>query len=113
MRDVATGLVAAGSLIAGFAVAEATGVRPLGGVVLLAGGAWCATRWWRERGPVTAAALGAGYIGAFVASHPLAGVVGAWPSVGIVSTAVGVAAWAVADRRAPTRVSAPSAPAPD
>jgi len=43
-----TAPVAAGSLIAGYLVARETGVRPLGGAVLLAGGAWCAYRWHRD-----------------------------------------------------------------
>ena len=38
---VPTAAVAAGSLIGGYVVARETGVRPLGGVVLVAGGAWC------------------------------------------------------------------------
>jgi hypothetical protein len=96
---VPTALVAAGSLVAGFAVAEATDVRALGGVVLLAGAAWCGRHWVRRRGPVTGTALLAGYAGAFVGSHLLAGEIGAWPSVLTVSAAVGAVAWVAADRR--------------
>ncbi|MGJ7439560.1 hypothetical protein [Aquipuribacter sp. MA13-6] len=94
---VPTGVVAAGSLVAGFAVAQATDVRALGGVVLLAGAAWCGTRWWR-RGPVPAVGLLGGYAGAFVGSHVLAREIGAWPSVLTVSAAVAAASWVVADR---------------
>ena len=40
-------LVASATLIVGFAVARATGVVWLGGVVLVIGGAWCAWQWRR------------------------------------------------------------------
>jgi len=95
---VPTAVVAAGSLIGGFAVAQVTDVRALGGVVLLAGAAWCSIRWWR-RGPVTAVGLLGGYTGAFVGSHVLAREIGAWPSVLTVAAAVAAASWALADRR--------------
>src|ERR1700760_4802399 len=45
MRAFPTAPVAAGSLIAGYAVAVGSGSRPLGGVVLLAGGLWCVREW--------------------------------------------------------------------
>ncbi|WP_380164411.1 hypothetical protein [Jannaschia sp. R86511] len=94
---VPTGLVAAGSLVTGFAVAQATDVRALGGLVLLAGAAWCGRQWWRQ-GPPTAVGLLAGYAGAFVGSHALAREVGAWPAVLSVSAAVAAASWVAADR---------------
>ncbi len=74
-------LVAAGGLVAGFAVAQATGVRPLGGAVLVVGGLWCGRAWWRTAGPVPTIVSAAVYTGAFVVSHPLAKTMGAWPSV--------------------------------
>lgn len=91
--------VAAGSLALGFAVAEATGVRPLGGLVLVAGAGWCALRWRERAGDGAAAALVVLYLAAFVASHLIAGTVGTWGAVALVSALVGVAAWALADRR--------------
>lgn len=96
---VPTAVVAAGSLVAGFAVAQATDVRALGGAVLVAGAAWCGRHWWRRQGPVTATALVAGYTAAFVGSHLLARQIGAWPSVLTVAAAVGVASWVASDRR--------------
>ena len=48
--------LAAGSLVAGYAVASTTGVRPLGGVVLAAGAAVCTREWARTSGTGTAAA---------------------------------------------------------
>lgn len=94
--------VAAGSLALGFAVAQATGVRPLGGVVLLAGAGWCALRWNERVGAGRAAGLVGLYAGAFVASHVLAHAVGAWPSVAIVCAVVAGGSYAVADA-APAR----------
>ncbi len=95
-----TAPVAAGSLVAGYLVARETGIRPLGGAVLAAGGAWCGREWTRTAGQATAAALGAGYLAAFGLSHPLAKLIGAWPAVLSVSGATAAAAWLAADRRA-------------
>lgn len=92
--------VAAGSLVAGFAVAQATGVRPLGGLVLLAGAGWCALRWREQAGTRVAAALVALYLAAFVASHLIAEAVGTWGAVALVSALVALAAWALGDRPA-------------
>ena len=89
--------VASGSLLLGFAVAQMTGVRPLGGIVLVAGCAWCALRWLRTAGPARTAALVIVYLGGFVVSHLIADTLGAWPSVLLVAAIVGVAAYALAD----------------
>jgi hypothetical protein len=89
--------VASGSLVAGFAVAQATGVRPLGGVVLAAGAGWCALRWRRTVGVARTAALVGVYLAAFVASHLIADTVGTWPAVFIVAAITGLAALLVAD----------------
>jgi hypothetical protein len=101
---IPSAVVAAGSLVAGFAVADITGVRPLGGLVLLAGGGYCWWAWRRAAGTGAAVGLLALYVGGFVASHPFAKVIGAWPSVLAVSAVVGGLSWALADRR--TRASA-------
>lgn len=98
MRRPPTWPVAAGSLALGFAVAQASGVRPLGGLVLLAGAGWCALRWRERAGPAVTVLLLALYLAAFVASHLIAGAVGTWGAVALVSTLVGAAAWALADR---------------
>ncbi len=106
MRNIPTWPVAAGSLAVGFAVAQATGVRPLGGLVLLAGAGWCALRWRERAGTPTAVALVALYLAAFVASHLIANALGTWGSVALVSALVGLAAWALADRpAAPARAT--------
>ena len=99
MSRLPTWPVAAGSLILGFAVAQATGVRPLGGIVLLLGAGWCALR-WRERAGIGAAiGLLVLYAAGFAASHAIADTLGMWGAVLAVSACVGAAAWAVADAR--------------
>ena len=92
--------IAAGSLVLGFAVAQATGIRPLGGIVLAAGLAWCAIRWRAAAGTPRAIALAALYLTAFAVSHILADAIGSWPAVLVSAAAVGVAAYAGADRAA-------------
>ena len=89
--------VASGSLLLGFAVAQATGIRPLGGIVLVAGCAWCATRWLRTAGPARTAVLVAVYIGSFVLSHVVADALSAWPSVLLAAAITGLAAYVLAD----------------
>ncbi|MEA2154284.1 MAG: hypothetical protein QOE11_424 [Solirubrobacteraceae bacterium] len=96
MRN-ATWPVAAGSLLLGFGVAQATGVRPLGGIVLIAGAGWCALRWRRSAGTGRTAALLLVYLGAFIGAHVIADPVGAWPAVLIAAGLTGLAVWAVAD----------------
>ncbi len=95
-----TAPIVAGSLIGGYLVARETKVRPLGGAVLLAGGALSARQWVRTAGPGGAVALGVIYLGAFGASHPLAKKVGAWPAVLSAAGVSAAAAWVVSDRRA-------------
>jgi hypothetical protein len=99
MRPLPTAPIAAGSLIAGYAAAAGTGSRPLGGVVLLAGGAVCVRLWTRRNGVPTAVRLASVGVAAFIASHLLAPAVGAWPAVLIVSAATGAAAWGLSDSR--------------
>ena len=99
MRAIPTAPVAAGALIAGYAVAASSGSRPLGGLVLAAGGLWCLRAWDRRNGRRTALLLGSVGAGAFVLSHVLAPQIGAWPSVLTVATATGLAAAVLSDRR--------------
>ena len=99
MATPPTAPVAAGSLIIGYLVARETGVRPLGGVVLAAAGAWCTHAWARRSGPGTAAALLGLYAAGFAGSHPLAKRVGAWPAVLSSAAVNGAAAWIAVDRK--------------
>ncbi|WP_354698130.1 hypothetical protein [Paraconexibacter sp. AEG42_29] len=105
--ELPTWPVAAGSLVLGFAVAQATGVRPLGGIVLVLGAGWCARRWLPQTGPVRTATLLAIYFVAFVLSHVIADLVGTWPAVAIVSALAGGAAWLLADTSRHARAPAP------
>lgn len=80
-------LVAAGGLLGGFAVARRTGRRGAGGALFAAAGLWCLRSWQQAVGTKPAAALGAGYLAAMGASHPLAKKLGAWPSVVAITAA--------------------------
>ncbi|MCG7287810.1 hypothetical protein MHY85_17745 [Cellulomonas sp. ACRRI] len=95
---VPTAVLAAVTLVAAFAVAQGTGVRALGGVVLVLGVAWCA---WRSWGAGAARVVAVVLLGAacFVASHVLAGATGAWPSVLLAAAVLGAGAWLLVDRR--------------
>lgn len=99
MRPIPTAPVAAASLIASYGVVEVSGSRPLGGVVLAAGGIWCISTWSRRHGRRTAATLGGAGLAAFVASHLLALAIGPWPSVLTVAAGMAALAWTQADAR--------------
>ncbi len=99
-RSFPSSLLVALGLAVGFGVAQGTGVRALGGAVFVGAGLAAGWLWYRRRGAAPAAALGAGYVGAFAAAHLLALGVGlpAWLAVSLVTiTAAGVT-YAVADR---------------
>jgi hypothetical protein len=96
---IPTAAVTAGSLIGGWQIARRTGVRPLGGVVLAAGGVLAGREWARRTSPAVTGALLATYVGAFGLSHPLAKRIGAWPSVLAVSALTAAVSYAAADRR--------------
>jgi hypothetical protein len=94
---IPTAALAAGTLIAGYAVAVASGSRPLGGLVLAAGGLCCARIWLRRDGARTAAALTAVGLVAFAGSHLLADAIGAWPSVLTVAALTAAIVWVRSD----------------
>ncbi len=96
---IATAPVAAAGLIAGYAVAVATGSRPLGAVVLVGFGLACLATWLRRDGRRTAVLLTIAGLLAFALSHVLARVVGAWPAVLITAAAIAALCWQVSDRR--------------
>ncbi len=99
LRSVPTWIIAPLSLALGFAVADATGVRPLGGVVLFLAALWCGLTWRRERGLPVALGLVAVYLAGFALSHPLGKQIGSWPGVAVICLAVGAITWAVVRRR--------------
>ncbi len=113
MNRMPTAAVSGGSLVGGYMVANKSGVRPLGGVVLAAAGSWCGREWYRSVGPGTTGMLLGIYLGSFGASHPLAKKIGAWPSVLSVAAVTAVATYLLADRPAtalalPAKRSAPA-----
>jgi len=85
--------------VAAFAVAQGTGARALGGVVLVLGVAWCAWRSWAAAGAARVVAVVLLGAACFVASHVLAGALGAWPSVALAAVVLGAGAWLLVDRR--------------
>jgi hypothetical protein len=89
-------VVTALTLVLGFAVASLTGVRALGGVVLVLGGTVCA--WWMARtaGPLRTVATLVAVVVLFVLAHPLGQLIGPWPAVLLVAVAAGLIARAAA-----------------
>lgn len=94
----ALSLVAAGSVVVGFAVAQVTGVRSLGGLVLVAAAAWCFVQWRGAAGWPVAVGLVLLSLTVVGGAHLLARVIGAWPSVLTVAAVVGLASL-IATRR--------------
>lgn len=104
MARLPTGPLAAIGLIGGFALATLSGSRPLGGVLLLAAGGACGAIWLHRLPARTALALGGAYLIAFAASHGLGLLVGAWPSVLLVSAAMVGICLRWADRTEPAEM---------
>jgi hypothetical protein len=92
-------LVAVG-LAAGFAIAQGTGIRALGGAVFALGGLGAAWLWVQRRGWAVGLGLGALYVAAFVLAHVLAIGAGfpAWLAVSLVTVAAAGVTFGVADR---------------
>jgi hypothetical protein len=99
--DLATAPIAALGLIAGFAVALASGSRALGGVVLAGCGLFCIAIWLRRDGRQIALRLTAVGVFAFAFSHVLGLVIGAWPAVLLSAAATAAACWRLSDVHRP------------
>lgn len=99
LTAVPTAPLLAAGLVGGFALAQRTGVRPLGGAAMLGANAVAARQWYAVGGAPLVAGLTAGYWTAMGVSHPLAKKVGTWRSVLAVTAASTAAAWVLADRR--------------
>lgn len=108
-RPWVVALVAFASLVIGFAVAQSTGVRWLGAVVLVLGGLFCLLAILPVEGAVPSIVLAVVYIAAFAVSHPLGHVIGTWPSVLLVATITAVVAYALI-RPTGSRVSTTAPP---
>jgi hypothetical protein len=101
---IPTAPVAAAGLIGGFAVAVTTGSRPLGGALMAVLGVGCIAVWLHRDGRPTAVKLTVTGLLAFAISHVLGLVIGAWPSVIVVSAVTATLCWRLSDSR---RVAAP------
>lgn len=99
--DLATAPIAALGLIAGFAVAVASGSRALGGLVLACLGLLCIAIWVRRDGRRIALRLTAVGLFAFALSHVLGLVIGAWPAVLLAAAATAAACWRLSDVHRP------------
>ncbi len=98
---IATAPIAAAGLIIGYAVAVASGSRPLGGVVMACFGLTCIGIWLRRDGRRTAALLTLAGLIAFAFSHVLAEVITPWPSVLLVAAVTAALCWRLSDARRP------------
>jgi hypothetical protein len=94
-----TSLLSAAGLIAGFGVAIGTGSRPLGGLVMAAFGVTCIWLWLQRDGRGIAVRLTLVGLAAFVLSHGLGLLIGAWPAVFLVAAATAWACWRWSDSR--------------
>ncbi len=95
--EVNTASVVITGLVGGWLTARETGVRPLGGAILAAAGAWAGRSWYAKGGAPLTIGLTSAYLAAFGLSHPLAKKIGPWPAVLAVTTAVSGAACVLSD----------------
>ncbi len=105
---VPTSLLSAAGLIAGFGVAISTGSRPLGGVVMAIFGLICIWVWLQRDSRATAIRLTVIGLFAFAFSHVLGLLIGAWPSVFVVSAGTAYACWRYSDVKWLGRRAAPA-----
>jgi hypothetical protein len=98
-RELRTAPLAAAGLIAGYAVAAASGSRPLGGAVLAAFGLACVWVWLGRDGVRTTVVLTAIGLLAFALSHVVALLTGPWPAVLLAAAAAAAASWRLSDSR--------------
>lgn len=96
--EVSTAPVVALGLVGGYLTARETMIRPLGGAVLAAAGAYAGRTWLKKRGVGTTVGLSAAYLLGFGLSHPLAKKIGAWPAVLAVTAAAAGASHLLVDR---------------
>jgi hypothetical protein len=94
---IPTAPLAAAGLIAGYAVAVASGSRPLGGLVLAAFGIACIAVWLRRHSPGETAKLTVAGLVAFALSHAVGLLLGAWPAVLLSSAVIAAVYWRVSD----------------
>ncbi len=95
---MSTSIAVAGGLLGGFVVGRLTKNRLVAGTIFGGVGLLVGTQWFHNRGPRTAAILGAVYVGAMGLSHPLAKRVGAIPAVVLASGAAAAASYVLHDK---------------
>lgn len=95
---VNTSRLTALGLLGGFVAARETGLRWLGGAVMVGAGAFAGRTWLAKTDPATTALLTALYVGGMGVSHPLAKKIGPWPSVLAVTALSAGASYALSDR---------------
>jgi hypothetical protein len=96
---VPTAPLAAAGLIGGFGVAVGTGSRPLGGALMGMVGLGCMALWHQRSGARVMWSLTGVGLGAFIVSHGLGLLIGAWPSVLVCAAATAVACERWSDAR--------------
>jgi hypothetical protein len=96
---IATAPIAAAGLIAGYAVAAASGSRPLGGLVLAVFALVCVAIWLRRDDRRTTLILTIAGVVAFALSHLLGELIGAWPAVLLTAAALATLCWRRSDSR--------------
>lgn len=96
-----TAPIAATGLVTGYAVAVASGSRPLGGLVLALCGLVCIAVWVRRDGRRTATWLTLEGLAAFALSHVIALAIGAWPAVLMAALVTFAACRGLSDSRRP------------
>jgi hypothetical protein len=104
---IPTAPLAATGLIAGFGTALASGSRPLGGLVMAIFGLTCIYFWVQRDGNRTATRLTLVGLAAFILSHALGLVIGAWPAVLLVSAVTAWFCWRWSDSKL---LSSPAGP---
>lgn len=97
LQRLPTAAVSAAGLICGYAVAVASGSRPLGGLVLAVFGVTCIAAWLARDGRATTLRLTVAGLIAFALSHALGLLIGAWPAVLITAAALAVLCWRESD----------------
>ncbi len=98
-RTLPTAPFAAAALIGGYGMVLASGSRPLGGLVMVAVGAICV---WvstgRDSRAITLRLIAIAFV-AFVCSHLLGLLIGAWPAVLLAACGTATACWRLSDAR--------------
>jgi hypothetical protein len=96
---VPTAALAAAGLIGGYAVAVASGSRPLGGLVLGAFGIGCVAVWINRDGLRTTVILTLTGLLSFALAHVVAMLIGGWAAVLVAAAVTAGACWQRSDSR--------------